>query len=131
MSKQEKLIHWSIFNVSIALLPLLFNLMFLFIQEKFPGFNILLYRGELLIISAAISADALGEYVNGTITNKTAKLIIGGSCVLLLAMSSLLFAAIAINAEQLNQNRVAIISVSVFLATILTSGICKYLSVNP
>jgi len=130
MDKYEKLIYWIIFNVFISLLPLLFNYLFLSIQDSFSGLNDLFYRGELFIISAVIAADAVGEFMIGTIRNKYARLITGGSCVILLTMSSLLFAATSVNIDQINHSRVTGISVTVIIATIISSGASKFLSVS-
>ena len=129
-NRRDKLIHWAMFNVSIALLPLFFNLISLFITNKFTSIHSVFYRGELLIISAAIAADATGEFIIGTISNKTARILTGGACVILLGLCSLLFAAISIAATDINQPRVTLISLTMFIATVLVGGITKYLAEN-
>ena len=131
MNSKEKLLHWSIFNVVIALSPLIFNFVFRLLKDT-GGVSIhfLFARGELLLICAAIAADAVGEFMIGTIQNKYARLLTGGSCVVLLMLSSLFFAAVA-SADTSNeefQARITSLSMVIFVATMTSSGISKYLS---
>lgn len=134
MHAKEKLLHWTIFNVIIALLPLIFNSLFRILKSELEvDFHPIFFRGELFIISAAIAADAIGEFMIGEISNKYARLIIGGTCVIMLALSTLLFAAVSVNAEvssPLSQSRVTNFSIVVFMATVISSGACKYLTEN-
>ena len=66
----------------------------------------------------------------GTIENKYARLLTGGSCVVLLMLSSLFFAAVssADTSNALIQARITSLSMVIFVATMTSSGISKYLS---
>lgn len=128
MDKREKITYWFIFNVVIALLPLVFNVLLIFSRDIPFNAEALFFRGELLIVSAAIAADAVGGLIGGGQKNRISRLIIGGMCVVLLCLSSLLFAAISIDETAFSPSRVTIISLVMFLSTVVASGSCKWLS---
>ena len=80
----ECLIQWMIFSVIIALMPLVFNA----IRRTMKGQGIDIFEicseGELLLISAAIAAASLGELFGAENSHNIAKLISGGSCIIIL-----------------------------------------------
>jgi hypothetical protein len=59
----EKLVRWLIFSVVISLLPLLFRFALEATDGKSPTLSDLLSQGELLLISSAIAAAAVGELI--------------------------------------------------------------------
>lgn len=132
MDRKLKILYWVFFNVLIALSPLAFNYLFhAIITFSNLQIHFLFSRGELFLISAAIAADAIGESVIGTIKNKFAKVITVGFCVILVMVSSFLFAIVSISLDAsltLSEERVTYFSIFVFVATLIFSGISKYLS---
>ena len=106
----EKLVRWLVFSVAIALLPLAFNGLKVLGRGETLTFVSLCSRGELLLISAAISAAAIGELVGRGGGKAIPKLLAVGSCVIILALASWWFADVsfAINyGEAFDRERVA------------------------
>jgi hypothetical protein len=91
----EKIVRWLIFSVVIALLPLAFNYIRILIQGTNPTLVVLLSRGELLLVSAAIAAAAIGELIASGEEWRIAKYVAGGGCVSVLFLTSALFAEIS------------------------------------
>lgn len=119
------------FSVFIALLPLLFNGLAAFGRQSAVTLSTMLGRGELLLISGAIAAAAIGEIIASGEDHKVRKLFAGGGCVLVLALTSLWFADISTAYKAgtlIDEGVVAIGSLIIFLATIITSGSCVALS---
>lgn len=61
MSKTAKIVLWIAFSVVFALLPLFIDFLMLRISGKAVDWHNLSSHGELFLIAAAISADALGR----------------------------------------------------------------------
>ena len=91
----EYLIRWIIFSVVIALLPLLFNLLRNIGRGENIGFVRLFSHGELLLVSAAISAGALGQLFGVGSSLSIIKILAGGSCVTIVMVASFWFADIS------------------------------------
>jgi hypothetical protein len=111
-TRPEKLIRWYIFSVLIALAPLLVGYLTLSLDRGVPALYLLTARGELLLISTTISSAALGEMLPGGRGSAVPRLIAGGSCVLLVVLSSLFFAAIQARPDP---NPVSVFTTSVWL----------------
>jgi hypothetical protein len=126
-SRSEKLTRWIIFNVMVALVPLFAGYLGLQLGREEPGLHTLTARGELLLISSAIAAAAVGELIPAGRSKATFKLCAGGTCILLVLVSSLVFAAIQARPDADPQ---AILSTSVGLCvgTLLASFSCVYLA---
>lgn len=127
----EKLVRWLVFGVVFALLPLFFN----YLKAYGRGATIspadLSAHGELLLISAAIAAAAVGELLASGRRYQIAKIIAGGGSVLLLAVASLWFADISTLAPAtplVNYARVSNASFVVFGLTVVSSACCVVLS---
>lgn len=91
----EKLVSWAIFSVVVALIPIFFNALRLHSRPGGPGPHTILDRGELLILTAALCAAAVGELlispqVDGVV--RVSKLVAGGAVILILLFSSLYYA---------------------------------------
>lgn len=126
-----KLIRWFIFNIIIALLPIYFNCLYLLILGLQPTIEVLTGHGELLLISAAIAAVAIGEQVGSGRYLLILKLGAVGGCVIMLLGASFCFAVVStsIQSEQVIQtNIVANISIYLFLGAIVSSGSCLALA---
>lgn len=128
----EALIQWIIFSVVIALLPLLFNL--LRDIGKGEGINLvrLFSHGELLLVSAAISAGSLGHLFGAENPSSIPKVVSGGSCVVVLMIASFWFADIS-GAWQsnptltLNSKAVCVGSIIIFTCAVFASSSCVLL----
>lgn len=127
----EKLVRWLIFSVVIALLPLAFNLLNIISQENTISFYLIFSHGELLLVSAAITATAIGELVASGKNKAIAKLISGGCCTVDLIVASYWFSLISTSISMsipVNSKMVAQGSIAIFLFSVLASGSCIALS---
>ncbi len=122
----EKMVRWVIFSVVIALLPIIFNYLSMLTKGLPTSLEIVISRGELLIVSAAINAAAIGElFGSGTTNKRIPKIIAGGVCVIILLLTSLWFADIVatILLNKPVESRIIMLgSVAAFLSTVLASG---------
>jgi hypothetical protein len=57
----NRIVHWLIFSVVMALLPLIFNSLSLATIGNLLNLSLLLSHGGLLIVSATLSASGIGE----------------------------------------------------------------------
>lgn len=126
----EKFTIWLIFSVTLALAPLLFNASLMFISGKSPTLAQLLKNGELLIITVAIGADAIGKLFGSGSARKLLKIAAGGGTTLLVIFSSLLFSAISTSSlgTAFDPSRVAMISTVMFSFTVIAGGSCTILA---
>ena len=127
-----KLLRWLIFSVIVALLPFIFNSLTLLLNGTFPSIVLVCSNGDLLLVSAAISAAALGELIgNDTNKKKIAKIFAGGGCLAILILASYLYAYIANSLQSgtsLNKGMISKYSIWSLIFATLTSGSCIVLS---
>ena len=122
-----KLTRWFIFSVLIALLPIGFTYVHLVTDEKPASIAILLAHGELLLISVALAADAVGDLIAGGTEKAVRKIISGGGCVITVIFASFYFADVSSRA-QVNTGIVFEVSIAIFIFTLVASASCKYLA---
>lgn len=124
-SRPEKLLRWFIFSVLIALVPLAVSYLGLRLDQKEASLYLLTARGELLLISTTIASAAVGELIPAGRGKAIRKLVAGGSCMLLITVSSFLFATL--QARQ-NANPLPIFTISIwtFGLTLLASFSATY-----
>lgn len=127
-STWEKMTRWIIFNVIIALLPLLLNYFIIRTSGRAADMAMLIAKGEILLISAAIAAGAIGELLNGGDGHRIAKYVAGGSCVILLFMTAGWFTHIHGLTSPANIDFITSNSIVLFIATMVTSAWCVTLS---
>lgn len=129
---REKLLRWGLFGVCFAILPIAFNALSAATRNQEVTLVVLLSRGELLLVSAAISAAAAGElFGREEVLMKSTRLFLIGMSFLTVCGSSLWFAdiaSVARDGKELNEQLVAYGSISVFLLSVITSGCCVILS---
>ena len=94
---EEKLIVWIFFSVGIALVPLVFAGLRLQTKKTPNAFSIVIARGELLLLIAALCGSSIGELIGSNETHKILKLISGGSSIIILLFSSLYFSFVSEN----------------------------------
>lgn len=126
-SRSEKLVRWFIFSVMVALAPLVISYLGLRLDGQEPRFYMLTMRGEVLLISTTIASAAVGEIIASGREKAIQKLVSGGSCVLFVLHSSLLFAAIQARQAADPQSLLAA-SLVLFAGTLLASSSCVYLA---
>jgi hypothetical protein len=85
---------WLAGSTLFALSPLAANYMTGLVRGRPPGWLELISGGELCIISAAVSADAIAKALRGGQRYRNPRIVCGVGCLLLLIASSLLFGAI-------------------------------------
>lgn len=125
----ENIFTWFLFSVLFSLTPIVFNAVILSLKGTNLALPSLLSNGELLLVSTAISADATGRLIGGGKHERLLKQFAAGGSLLVLLLSSLLFAAISSSsAGTFAEDKIANISVFVFLVTLIASGSCVVLS---
>lgn len=125
--RREKLIRWSIFSVLVGLVPLAISYLGLRLDSNPPEIYMLTSRGELLLISTSLASAAVGELIAGGRSKAPQKLLAGGSCMLLVLLSSLFFAAIQAR-QHPDAARIFTTSVWLFGSTLLASFSAVYLA---
>ena len=141
----ERLVHWFIFSVLIALLPILFNTIGLLLDGEPITLGALFGKGELFLIAVAISGRGVGELVvnetrlekPGVTTSGTrrpnAERITIGMSVIIVAVASFGFAHILAKIRSevpLDLAAVAWLSIIIFLFALATSSFCIVLKEN-
>lgn len=124
----EDMATWLLFNIAFALAPLVCNVLIASLTGSQPTFVNIFSKGELLLISTAVSADAAGRLLTSNSKDRFLKLMAAGGCLLLLFFSSVLFTVISTGTGKSAPDFAANISIFVFLATFFTGGCCIYLS---
>lgn len=129
-----KLPHWVLFNVCIALAPLVLNYLkaSLFAETNGQDFlSSLSLNGELFIISTAILGESVGDLVTSKNEGRVAT-VIGGVCVLLLISTTFLFAAVTTSdtaqAQVDNSSAISRMSLHFFYASFFMSACCKLMA---
>jgi hypothetical protein len=89
-----KLLRWLIFGVIVALLPLVVSYLEFIAKKKTPSLEQIIGDGGLLLIISAACAGSFGEIIGSGPRAILAKIISSGGTIIILIMSSLLFAAI-------------------------------------
>jgi hypothetical protein len=92
---------------------------------------LVLAGGELLLISTAVAADAIGDLVASGPENRTFKVLAVGGCTISLLFAALWYAAnsaLRDTGQPINVNMVTKGSTIVFVFTVLAAGSCKWLA---
>ena len=120
----KTLIKWLIFNVIFALIPLLAIYLFQKIIKAPIKFEVLVSHGELLLISSAMAAVALGEILTSDKKRGILMVCSSGGCFLIVIFASMLFSFV-VRANFLNIidiSYVSMVSIFVYSFAFLTSG---------
>ena len=132
----DVLVHWLLFSVLFALLPIAFALIRMLCTGDTIGLVPLFARGDLLLISVGLASNAVGESLAGPTLGRRPRSFALGSCVLLVAVASFWYseAQQAQAALTLLGNRQAVNSLTsttvgslgIFMVTVLASFTCIY-----
>src|SRR5437899_9488588 len=90
-----RLLKWAFFTVLVSLAPLILTGLILWADDKMI-LSLVWPHGELLLISTAIGADAIGEMIPTGPTARNAKIVSAGSCIVLLIVSALWYAVVQV-----------------------------------
>lgn len=124
----EKLTRWFIFGVVVSLLPFALAFLNLWASKKPAKIEDLFSRGELLLVSTAIGAAAIGELLGIKDTHTLYKIIIGG-CSFIAVLTQMAWYAYASDASRgLDGRNVAKLSVIFFAVTLVCSSACLFLA---
>lgn len=126
-----RLVRWCIFSVAVTLLPIIFNLIKCMVNSNCTlSITYLFCHGELLIISNAIAGSAIGQVIAVRNTRHVPTLIAAGSCVIILSLSSFLYAEMtaAGSTNSYDPHGISITSLVMFILTILAGASCVILA---
>jgi hypothetical protein len=127
-SKATRLVQWLIFSVAVAIAPLIFSYISQLTRGLDPSIGVILRNGELLLISTAIAAEAIGELLSSKTASPTNKMISGGCSILVLFFGSLWFADITsaiASGVIVRQDVIVAGSLVIFIFTLISSLSCK------
>jgi hypothetical protein len=127
ISRTEKLLRWFMFSVLASLVPLALTYFSHRIDRHAVRLEMLLGRGELLLITTTLGAAALGELIPANRENAIAKVLAGGASVLMIVISSVCFAAIQ-SRNNADPRPVAVLSLAFFFGTLLAAASCLFYS---
>ena len=91
----------------------------------FMGF--LFGQGELLLVSTSLCAVAIGELF-GITTDSIAKNLASGGSLILIAVASFYYAMVSTMGDNLDHKAIIIISVVVFMLSVIASSFCILLT---
>jgi len=126
---EAHLIRWVIFSVIITLTPLSYNFLRNLSRGKATSLVKLVSNGELLLISGAISAGALGHLFGSEGTMGLAEILSGGGCVWVLMIATYWFADVS-ELRKLNEGAektIAVGSLIIFIFAVTTGSFCVLL----
>ena len=127
----DKLLKWLIFSVVIALLPIIFYSLQLLTRGLSPTLELVTSKGELLLISTAMAAGALGELITSQSDKKIFKIIAGGGSVIILLICSLYYADVAsciLTNQAIQAEVVSRISIIGYCFSFISSGSCIFIA---
>lgn len=126
-ARKERLVRWFMFSVLVSLVPLALTYLNLRLDGIEVRLEMLLARGELLLISTTLGAAALGELFPGGRENAMEKLLASGASVLMIVLSSVCFASIQTR-RSADPEPITLVSVSLFVGMLLAAGSCMFYS---
>jgi hypothetical protein len=125
----ERLVRWIVFGVLIALLPIAFRYALESTTGPVPSLAHLLADGELLLISSAIAAGAVGELIGRGRNRLILQLISAGGCIATVLFASLYYAYVATH-QLVNEAFVMRMSLFLFGLTLIASASCIALAAS-
>lgn len=126
-ARAEKLVRWFMFSVLVSLVPLALTYFNLWVDRRDVHLEMVVARGELLLVSTTLGAAALGEFFPGTRHNALEKLLSGGALVLLMLTSSFFFAVIQAR-QGASPRSLFAVSLALFAGILAAAGSCMFYS---
>ncbi len=128
----HRLTRWAIFSVAVALLPLVFHALQLATRGKPVSVAAVTAHGELLLISVALAAAAIGDLLGSrNWTHSLSKLVSSGFCMLMLLLASFYYADICacrMGGQPIEDAVISKVSILSYLFTLICSASCVALS---
>ncbi len=124
----EKLTRWFIFGVVVSLLPFALAFLNLWASKKPAKIEDLFSRGELLLVSTAIGAAAIGELLGIKDTHALGKIIVGGFSFVTVLTQMAWYAYASDASRGLDGRYVAKFSIVFFVVTLFCSSACLFLA---
>lgn len=125
-----KLIRWFVFGVLVALVPIVVSYLDLVVKSQAVKFDNLIGDGGLLLIISAICAGAIGELIGSGRSALFFKIVSTGVTVIILLISSFMFASIFEGRANLSVDvhAVADLSFWIFIIGMISCAGCIALS---
>ena len=125
-----KLITWLLFGVLFTALPFAFKWFEFLGTPSRPAFHwyYLWQHGELLLVSSGFAADAAGEAFSIKDSLSGVRHILGGLCVILVALSAACFAMLQSSSLTYTPLEIDVGSLMLCLSSLSFAVICKSLS---
>jgi hypothetical protein len=128
-SVSKKALRWMIFNVVIALIPLAARAIIALFHKKPVSIEAILLDGELLLVTAAINAGAIGELIGTANKRGLYQIVVVGASMVSLIFSCLLYAhIIATGSTGLDEAIIYKTSIGLFGVTFIAGLNCIILS---
>lgn len=124
-----RMIKWYLFGALISLYPLLFRFLVLILDPDSELTHLeLTARGEVFLISAGMTAAAIGELIISDSPRMRIKILTMFSALLISVTSAFLFAHVSANFTALNQSLIFNLSLAIYVFSVLNGTMCIYLS---
>ena len=114
---QERLIQWAVFGVAISLIPFGFRWVLFDVTSRPLALNELISQGELLLISTALAATAIGDVISVHPRLQTRALIVGGLSLITVITGASYYALV--NAGLLKTDHVVRTSLALFIFSLI------------
>ena len=118
-------LRWGFFTVLVSTVPLVIAGLISWGDSRFALAS-LVRHGELLLITVAIGADAIGEMIPTGERGVSAKIALTGIVVVLLIVAALWYAVLQVH--QVPAEKVLTSSSLIFVATLISSLGCRLLA---
>jgi hypothetical protein len=119
--------QWMLYGVLFALVPIVFSFLSEYIRGDTVALTELIGGGELLLVSAGISAAALGELARQpTDPLRRVRSLLTGLSIIMVLIAGLLFADVAGNlrdADAYDTARLATVSLVIFTISLVTAAL--------
>lgn len=119
----EKLLHWILFGLCLALFPIILALLLVYLRHQSIDFKTLVSHGELYIMITSFIAPLFGEWLGIEIKNKLYRifrLLLMGGFVYLLLFSVAFYTALITDNASYDVNRVFANSTRMLIGCVIT-----------
>jgi hypothetical protein len=124
---KERLVRWFMFSVLVSLVPLVSSYFNLWLDKRQAPMEVLVARGELLLICTTLGAAAIGELFPGSRDNAVEKLLSGGASILLILVSTVFFASTQ-SRNSPSPRSIFVVSVALFVGMLVAAASCIFYS---
>src|SRR6202007_2501068 len=124
----ERLLKWSIFSITLSLLPLAFTAVQAAVRGKPITLTDVTEKGEVVLVAAVLCATSLGEVFIAKYDGRMARLALGGFAVLIIVAATWAYGDIssAVSANQtVDKAFICSLSKIIFGAAVLGSLSCE------